>query len=427
MAKYKNFAELKINDFRAIKSADINLNGITVVSGINGCGKTTMSKTIENIYSNLNDFEKNASLLIKAKSSSYQEIIDQMAFCIGSLEKAGTLMHNINYSPLYDCIVEGNWAEIEELMYDFKTKTTIEDNSVKRAIRILQDFLDTDSDDINCLTDKFHDIVIDYCKKTNHAFVNRDYSIFEKLVRLDNEKIAFAEYGEPVYGVDIKRAPLPYTVRKVFYIDSPLAVNFNSREEDNLLHALKHPDGDFNKGNESIAKILSFICGKSILDGYAYYDKFTDKFYYKSKNITIELTMSATGVKSFSIIQMLLNNGHLTDRTLLIIDEPEAHLHPQWIVEYAKLIVMLHKELGVKFFIASHNPDLVQSIKYLSEVEGVLDSVNFYIAEKESDDAFQYIFKNCEGEIDPLFESFNMSYKKLDSYVYANTDSEISE
>ncbi len=99
MAKYKNFAELKISDFRAIKSADINLNGITVVSGINGCGKTTMSKTIENIYSNLNDFEKNASLLIKAKSSSYQEIIDQMAFCIGSLEKAGTLMHFLSQYP----------------------------------------------------------------------------------------------------------------------------------------------------------------------------------------------------------------------------------------------------------------------------------------------------------------------------------------
>ena len=35
----------------------------------------------------------------------------------------------------------------------------------------------------------------------------------------------------------------------------------------------------------------------------------------------------------------------------MIIDEPEAHLHPQWIVEYARLIVLLHKKLVLNFLL----------------------------------------------------------------------------
>ena len=38
--------EMSIENCRAIKKADIELNGITVVSGINGCGKTTLIKII---------------------------------------------------------------------------------------------------------------------------------------------------------------------------------------------------------------------------------------------------------------------------------------------------------------------------------------------------------------------------------------------
>ena len=70
-------------------------------------------------------------------------------------------------------------------------------------------------------------------------------------------------------------------------------------------------------------------------------------------------------VKSFSILQLLLKNGFLQKDTLLIIDEPEAHLHPQWIVEYARMIVLLHKEIGVKFFVASHSTDMILSLIHI--------------------------------------------------------------
>lgn len=38
--------ELSVEDFKAVKKADISLNGITVVSGINGCGKSSLSQLL---------------------------------------------------------------------------------------------------------------------------------------------------------------------------------------------------------------------------------------------------------------------------------------------------------------------------------------------------------------------------------------------
>ena len=48
---------LSIKDFRAIKEAEIKLNGITVVSGVNGCGKSTLSKFLYYAFRIANEYD----------------------------------------------------------------------------------------------------------------------------------------------------------------------------------------------------------------------------------------------------------------------------------------------------------------------------------------------------------------------------------
>lgn len=231
------------------------------------------------------------------------------------------------------------------------------------------------------------------------------------------DHVEFSEYGENVVGKGIERIPSPYAVTKVFYTDTPKIIEYNSKDAQKLIDCLKNKSDKDVERKEARKSINAFISGTSILNGESHYDKGSWQFLYSTNGKTFRLENCATGIKSFSIIQMLLNNGWLTDKTLLIIDEPEAHLHPQWIFEYARLLVMLHKELGVKFFIASHNPAMVSSIKYIAEKQNVQESLNFYIAEKENPDDIQYVFKDCGQDIEPVFDSFNMFYDKLDNYV----------
>ncbi len=172
-----------------------------------------------------------------------------------------------------------------------------------------------------------------------------------------------------------------------------------------------------NQGNSknSIADLIS----NQIISGDVEYDEgifMADEFKFKRKDGAVfNLLDVATGIKSFSIIQLLLKNGHLNNKTLLIIDEPESNLHPQWIIEYARVIVMLNKHFGIKFFLASHNPDMVSAIRYISEKEGILEDVNFYLAKRQKD-SFVYDYEFLDKNIDPIFESFNIAIDRINQY-----------
>lgn len=402
MAKYKNFAELKINDFRAIKSADINLNGITVVAGINGCGKTTMSKMVYNIYKGVTEFDGESYINFNMPNI-LKQVKDQLIF---------------DYSLFIndDLFCESNDGVFYSKLNEFY-RYFIKDSNPK-SLRILQETLESDSENFLELFGSFCSLYREAYLKFKGKVDNRDYSIMKWELNRNylkdtiTDKIVFSEYGGNIVGPDVDRIPLPYAVRKVFYIESPYTI------DKDLEYSLKNKKYNDDADVVTIDQINDFLKGQSILNGSSSYDKMRDRFFYTSNDISIELSDAATGIRSFSTIQMLLKNGWLGPRTLLIIDEPEAHLHPQWIVEYAKLIVMLHKELGVKFFIASHNPDMVRALRYIAEKDGVLESLNFYLGDKENDTDLQYTFKDCGNDIEPVFDSFNKSFAKFDEYVY---------
>ncbi|EFY07724.1 AAA family ATPase [Succinatimonas hippei] len=71
---------IKINNFRNIKSANIALNGITVVSGINGCGKSTISKLLYYTLKNTIDYEDLVVDDIREYLKPYQELAEQLQF-----------------------------------------------------------------------------------------------------------------------------------------------------------------------------------------------------------------------------------------------------------------------------------------------------------------------------------------------------------
>ena len=139
-------------------------------------------------------------------------------------------------------------------------------------------------------------------------------------------------------------------------------------------------------------------------------------YYSRNDGLRIPLKQAATGITSFAYLLQLLNNGYLQKDTLLIIDEPEAHLHPQWIVEYAKLLVLLNKKIGMKILISSHNPDMVSAIQSISRKEGIIDTVHFYVAQKRNEENTQYIYKDLGTEIGEIFESFNIALSRIQMY-----------
>ena len=145
-------------------------------------------------------------------------------------------------------------------------------------------------------------------------------------------------------------------------------------------------------------------------------DSGEDELYFvREDGLEVSLEEVSTGMKSLIYIQRLLKNGYLDDNTLLIFDNPETHLHPQNIIEFARLLVMLHHELGVKILISSHNPDMVAALQAIASKENVMENLHFYLSKPTSaKDTYEFVDQG--QNIEEIFKSFNVAYKKIEEY-----------
>ena len=52
-------------------------------------------------------------------------------------------------------------------------------------------------------------------------------------------------------------------------------------------------------------------------------------FHNEKNDFDIRLSNLSTGVKSFAILLKLLEDGQIEDNSMIVLDEPEVHLHPK--------------------------------------------------------------------------------------------------
>ena len=133
------------------------------------------------------------------------------------------------------------------------------------------------------------------------------------------------------------------------------------------------------------------------------------RYYFDKNGERIELVNTATGIKQFGLFQILSQNNYLNIDTILVLDEPEVHLHPKWQLEMAKIIVELVKN-GVKVLVNSHSPYMIEALKRYSEVEEIEDKTNFYLAEdgyiKQENDSNSETLEKIFEKLSEPFDTF---------------------
>lgn len=427
---------VKTENFRAINKADIIIDGITVVAGENGCGKSTISKLLYYLYKTVSNFDivvKNNLLFNLRDVQRFLDIVQQ-DIRLNIKDKDAyfrrdfnELRRNLMNSEYLEDELE-NWIKfVEKIEVDFNSLS--DERPIKfrqnreRMNYIIKDILKDEKveDNINKSFSKIKDFIETKFNEASETIKLRPVSLFvEELEEVfsDGElpkKFEVIEYNDLIISLEKDFLSIPYSIQNAIYIDTPMMISVedghNTHWDDLNELLLKKNINSNNKFTQLISNEITL--GDVIIDEDGY--SMDDFKFRRTDGNVFNLLDVATGIKSFAIIQMLLKNGSLTDKTLLILDEPESNLHPQWIIEYARIIVMLNKELGIKFFIATHNPDMVSAIRYISEKENILEKVNFYLAEK-SKESFKYNFKYLNKEIDPIFESFNIAIERINKY-----------
>ena len=110
----------------------------------------------------------------------------------------------------------------------------------------------------------------------------------------------------------------------------------------------------------------------------------------------------SSGMKTFYLIKSLLEKGVIRENGTLILDEPEVHLHPEWQLKFAEIIVLLQKAFGLHILINSHSPYLVEAIDIFSKKNGINNSVKYYLSKDGIKDVTDSIDKIYEQMYVPL-------------------------
>ena len=112
------------------------------------------------------------------------------------------------------------------------------------------------------------------------------------------------------------------------------------------------------------------------------FEKTSNGYFYVEDGARLSVKNLATGSKMFFIIKKLLVNGLIDSNTMLILDEPESHLHPEWINKFAQILVFLVENVKVNVLLTTHSPNLMLALNVYARKMNVIDKSHFYIAEK---------------------------------------------
>ena len=145
--------------------------------------------------------------------------------------------------------------------------------------------------------------------------------------------------------------------------------------------------------------------------------------YYIQDGLKLRISNLATGSKMFSIIKMLLNKGEIDNTTMLILDEPEAHLHPKWQNAFAEIIVLLVKELNVNVLLTTHSPNFMLALDAFMRKYDISEKTNFYQTDIVENEFVQYHCVNDNmGKIYENFLKYLSEVKMLRNEYLTNTE-----
>lgn len=426
----------KISDYHAIKHANIVIDGITVLAGENGGGKSTLSRWLYYIMNVATEFEGYQIELFKRSIerafwdifSVEREIKVENKELLHSLSRIWDVPADMRFLPTVLSRLHAYIDKYVSALTQFLESDVVPDYRKKRVLTILS--LEEDETDrvIAVFSTRYHDLIEKLARELSVRLEKREirrlfYLIHSQLNEDDApEFIQLYEDDVPILEKNTFGSIL--NIDRVIYIDTPDANDSDNVFWQKLKQMMVRPsETGLSEDNKEI-RFLVLMLNKLLHGKIEVKNNLLrqPEFLYTREDglLNIPLSKVATGMKLFAYLMRLLQNGYLDDKTILMIDEPEAHLHPQWIVEFARLLVFLQSKLGVKILIASHNPDMVAAIQAISRRQNILEHVHYYLTEADENEPYKYNFKELGSSIEQIFESFNIALSRIQQYGISN-------
>ena len=105
----------------------------------------------------------------------------------------------------------------------------------------------------------------------------------------------------------------------------------------------------------------------------------------------------------------------LENRDVIIFDEPEIHLHPQWQVVYAETIVLLQKYFDLTIVVTTHSPYFLDAISLFSKKHEIDNKCNYYLSGIDEDNVK---IENVNDHLDLIYQKMASPLDILNTIRY---------
>lgn len=405
--------KLHIKNLAKIREADIELNGITVIAGENNTGKSTVGKTLYSIYEAFYAIQD--KIESEKQSALYNFLIRRI-----EVSKNGLLLINDIISNILS--IEPSIYQDEEKLNDvlsnYSSSKSIKLLDIDGALEYIYKILNMKDEAVRttivkkCFDIEFHEQL--------QSFYSNNQPYVEVELKNDKIKLDFSKTNIVEEYVNI--------LYKLIYIDNPKIMDELDRlvyinqylehetfEHDRrLINLLLESNSNQNIFDEIMAKeSLSNVLNKlgEVLQGEFINTAGEITFKEKDSDTPLYLRNLSTGLKSFAIIKRLIENGHIQQNGILVLDEPEVNLHPKWQLIYAEILVILQKEFQLHILLTTHSPYFINAIEVFSAKHKIADKCKYYLSGLENHCAY---FDDVTTKIDRIYEKLAMPLQELE-------------
>ena len=412
--------KLSIKNVGKLKEADVEINGITVIAGENNTGKSTIGKVLFSIFQSLYKLDDQ---IIREKRNTIKHNLELLY-----VHATGSFFNNVEFKEIIDeILIEGSKYDIEILknkILEFisnnseKTKNEIPEEPVKRIFDLLK-------------IPKKSFVLAILNRNFSNEFNNQITNIYTELVGNIKLKIQDKESFLSIENNIIKEIKNEHFLNtEIVYIDDPFILD-DLTDELFVRNAIKNTDYNTIYNHKNYLKYKLIQKKGSLVDEIILNSKL-EKFYlklnelfegdiilsnrgnyvYRRKNKGNELNLInlSAGLKSFAVLKMLFINNTLQENGTIILDEPEIHLHPEWQIKFAELIVLLQKEFKMHILLTTHSPYFLKAVQVYSKKYKISNKCKYYMSELDGEQA---ILVDKTNKTDDLFFKLAISFENL--------------
>lgn len=395
--------KLRIENFAKIKEAEILLDGITVIAGLNDSGKSTVGKVLYSMFNSLNAIDKSVT---NKRRQDIRRICDEIVNGVLDDEYYYIDEENDDMISVIDCLTNQ--------ILDYEGEIT----ESQYKVLLKNEFLDDDNNIDEYLIDEYAENTYERISKIKNTpkddlykeVVERYFSVIfsQQMNNCDSQdsdaKVSITLKSKDICAVfnnnHCVEVEMPVKIMyEAFFIDDPFVLDsINSRRtflegfgiRDSLVRRIRSSgknimDGIFDAvtSKESLKEVYD-VFGR-VVDGRIMNTIDGMKYSSESQQEPIAISNMSAGLKGFILIRTLLEKGILKEKDVLILDEPEVHMHTQWQLVYAQIIVLLQKYFDLTILVTTHSSHFLQAIEYYSKLYKINEKCNYYLAQKKED------------------------------------------